>query len=110
MTDILKERDERGGYIVPILRPTWWKFTYETKTPTFQAFGRVAFVQATTEAKATAAAFGAANNEYPGAEIIPHALTPSTLEAAQAFAEKRQRLADWLERTRTGEPNDRSSL
>jgi hypothetical protein len=106
------ERDERGHHKVPYpgQRLMWWKCIYDTKTPTWRAYGRVAFVEGATEIEANRAALVAAQTEYPGAEILPHAIGVSTLEAAAAFFEKRRRLAEWQKNTSTGVPNTRQTL
>jgi hypothetical protein len=88
----------------------WWKFMFDTKTPTWQAYGRAVFVQAETEDEALTAARAAALLEYPGAEIRDVAIGQSTAEAAEAFADKKRRLAEWQANTRTGTPNTRATL
>ena len=89
---------------------TWWKLVFDTKTSTWQAFGRVVFVQAETETAATTASHAAAEAEYHGATIIPLTMTPSTPEAAAAFAERRRRHEEWITNTQTGKPNSRIAL
>lgn len=96
--------------ISPIKPLTWWKYIYDAKTSTWGAYGRVAFVQADTEDAARVAGFAAAMAEYPASEIVPFDMGPSTESAAAAFAARRQRMEEWLSRTRTGEPNPKGSL
>lgn len=106
---VLRERDERGGYIVP-LPLKWWKFIFDAKTSTWGAYGRVAFVQARTTDAARAAGLVAAQVEFPASEIHEFAIGESTAAAAEAFAERRARHAQWMENTRTGTPNARGTL
>lgn len=86
---------------------TWWKLLFEIKTPTWQKFGCVAFVESDGEDRARAEALEVARAEYPGAAILETSFRESTAEAAAAFAEKRRRLEEWLENTRAGVPNRR---
>lgn len=89
---------------------TWWKFIYDAKTPTWSAYGRVAFVQGDTEDQARLAALDFARRDYPGSEILPAALGQSTPEAATAYFERRERMEAWKRNVANGVPNEKRSL
>jgi hypothetical protein len=102
MTDIIRERDERGGYIVT---PCWWKLSFDIKTPTWQKFGIFAFAEAYTEVEGREATLAQARKDYEGAEIISISFAPCTAGEAERYETKRQRLTAWLKNTRDGVPN-----
>lgn len=87
-----------------------WKAMFDTRSPTWRAYGRAVFVEGDDEATARAAALIAAQADYPGSEIHLYGIGQSTERARQQFNEKKERLRQWQENATKGIFNPPASL
>jgi hypothetical protein len=89
-----------------------YKALFESRTSTWQAFGRVVFFESQDDdpIEHQRIAIVEAQKEYPGTEIRIASVSASSQAAWDAFNEQRRRYAEWLKRSVTGEPNRRADL
>lgn len=89
-----------------------YKAMFDTKTPTWQAFGRAVFFKSedADPLELERLAIIQAQEEYPGATIRVVGVGQSTRAAWDGFLEKKRRLREWQERVTAGIPNKPSDL
>jgi hypothetical protein len=90
-----------------------YKAMFDTRSPTWQAFGRAVFfeaAEATDTLELDRLAIAEAEADYPGSTIRIVGIGYSTRAAWDAFNEKKRQLREWQERVGAGVPNKPSDL